>query len=138
MIEVFGVMPSSRISCTPIIAPKTHRIISKTKVAGAKVEGCGVATGGAAEPGILRASDKSLIGVAQPATDERLRYRMARPGLPMDFRAPAPLASAPALPIIPAGCGCSSMAEQKLPKLTTRVRFPSPAPALHRNPDRQT
>ena len=26
--------------------------------------------------------------------------------------------------------GCSSMAEQKLPKLTTRVRFPSPAPAL--------
>jgi hypothetical protein len=25
-------------------------------------------------------------------------------------------------------CGCSSMAEQKLPKLTTRVRFPSPAP----------
>src|SRR5262249_46312505 len=25
--------------------------------------------------------------------------------------------------------GCSSMAEQKLPKLTTRVRFPSPAPA---------
>ena len=24
--------------------------------------------------------------------------------------------------------GCSSMAEQKLPKLTTRVRFPSPAP----------
>ena len=28
-----------------------------------------------------------------------------------------------------AGCGCSSMAEQKLPKLTTRVRFPSPAPS---------
>ncbi len=27
-------------------------------------------------------------------------------------------------------CGCSSMAEQKLPKLTTRVRFPSPAPPL--------
>jgi hypothetical protein len=26
-------------------------------------------------------------------------------------------------------CGCSSMAEQKLPKLTTRVRFPSPAPS---------
>ncbi len=25
--------------------------------------------------------------------------------------------------------GCSSMVEQKLPKLTTRVRFPSPAPA---------
>jgi hypothetical protein len=24
--------------------------------------------------------------------------------------------------------GCSSMAEQKLPKLKTRVRFPSPAP----------
>src|SRR5471030_2185178 len=24
--------------------------------------------------------------------------------------------------------GCSSMVEQKLPKLTTRVRFPSPAP----------
>ena len=28
--------------------------------------------------------------------------------------------------------GCSSMVEQKLPKLTTRVRFPSPAPALIR------
>ncbi len=27
-----------------------------------------------------------------------------------------------------AACGCSSMVEQKLPKLTTRVRFPSPAP----------
>src|SRR5262249_53579366 len=26
-------------------------------------------------------------------------------------------------------CGCSSMVEQKLPKLTTGVRFPSPAPA---------
>src|SRR5256885_16787282 len=26
--------------------------------------------------------------------------------------------------------GCSSMAEQKLPKLTTGVRFPSPAPAF--------
>ena len=30
----------------------------------------------------------------------------------------------------PAKRGCSSMAEQKLPKLTTRVRFPSPAPPL--------
>ena len=28
------------------------------------------------------------------------------------------------------GRGCSSMAEQKLPKLTTRVRFPSPAPGF--------
>src|SRR3989344_6935407 len=26
-------------------------------------------------------------------------------------------------------CGCSSMAERQLPKLHTRVRFPSPAPA---------
>src|SRR5215467_11897142 len=25
-------------------------------------------------------------------------------------------------------CGCSSMAEHQLPKLTVRVRFPSPAP----------
>lgn len=25
-------------------------------------------------------------------------------------------------------CGCSSMVEHKLPKLVTRVRFPSPAP----------
>src|SRR5216684_2476337 len=31
-------------------------------------------------------------------------------------------------PILPSRGGCSSMAEQKLPKLTTRVRFPSPAP----------
>ena|SRR5689334_18387559 len=29
--------------------------------------------------------------------------------------------------------GCSSMVEQKLPKLTTGVRFPSPAPALVKN-----
>jgi hypothetical protein len=29
--------------------------------------------------------------------------------------------------------GCSSMVEQKLPKLTTRVRFPSPAPAIARS-----
>ncbi len=28
--------------------------------------------------------------------------------------------------------GCSSMVEQKLPKLTTRVRFPSPAPTIAR------
>ena len=28
-------------------------------------------------------------------------------------------------------CGCSSMVEQKLPKLTTRVRFPSPAPSAN-------
>jgi hypothetical protein len=28
--------------------------------------------------------------------------------------------------------GCSSMVEQKLPKLTTRVRFPSPAPIKSR------
>jgi hypothetical protein len=28
--------------------------------------------------------------------------------------------------------GCSSMVEQKLPKLTTRVRFPSPAPVKSR------
>ena len=31
---------------------------------------------------------------------------------------------------LPPERGCSSMVEQKLPKLTTRVRFPSPAPAL--------
>ena len=30
----------------------------------------------------------------------------------------------------PGAGGCSSMVEQKLPKLTTRVRFPSPAPVL--------
>ena len=32
-----------------------------------------------------------------------------------------------------AGCGCSSMVEQKPSKLTTRVRFPSPAPASERS-----
>ncbi len=32
-------------------------------------------------------------------------------------------------------CGCSSMVEQKLPKLTTRVRFPSPAPRMIRRSD---
>ncbi len=30
-----------------------------------------------------------------------------------------------------AKCGCSSMAERQLPKLHTRVRFPSPAPDCH-------
>src|SRR5271154_2120796 len=38
------------------------------------------------------------------------------------------LASPPRCPIISIRRGCSSMVEQKLPKLTTRVRFPSPAP----------
>ena len=34
-------------------------------------------------------------------------------------------------PVASAGIrGCSSMVEQELPKLTTRVRFPSPAPKL--------
>ena len=28
------------------------------------------------------------------------------------------------------GCGCSSMVERQLPKLHTRVQFPSPAPIL--------
>ena len=35
----------------------------------------------------------------------------------------------------PACCGCSSMVERQLPKLHTRVRFPSPAP--HFRPARQ-
>src|SRR5690606_18418525 len=30
--------------------------------------------------------------------------------------------------------GCSSMVEQKLPKLKTRVRFPSPAPSALQSP----
>src|SRR5271154_3819924 len=38
------------------------------------------------------------------------------------------LASPGRWPIISIRRGCSSMVEQKLPKLTTRVRFPSPAP----------
>ena len=41
--------------------------------------------------------------------------------------------SVPGLSLIPVPChltrGCSSMVEQKPSKLTTRVRFPSPAPA---------
>ncbi len=32
-----------------------------------------------------------------------------------------------------AASGCSSMVEQQLPKLNTRVRFPSPAPILHKH-----
>ena len=35
-----------------------------------------------------------------------------------------------------ARCGCSSMVEQKPSKLTTRVRFPSPAPDLKRRNER--
>ena len=44
--------------------------------------------------------------------------------------AAAILNAAAACPISGARRGCSSMVEQKLPKLTTRVRFPSPAPAF--------
>jgi hypothetical protein len=40
-----------------------------------------------------------------------------------DCCAPGPVGPA-------ASCGCSSMVEQELPKLTTGVRFPSPAPVL--------
>ena len=43
---------------------------------------------------------------------------------------PSPRLDAPILlPQKFAGRGCSSMVEQQLPKLNTRVRFPSPAPA---------
>src|SRR5438105_12520356 len=136
MIEVFGVMPSCRISCTPMTAPNRHRITRKTKVAGAKVEGCcGVPAAGVggAPPGTAVARDRSLIGMPQIAADGRLRYRMAGP-VCLWFCGAGPggasLASPAALPIIGAGRGCSSMAEQKLPKLTTRVRFPSPAPEI--------
>src|SRR5882724_9625154 len=49
--------------------------------------------------------------------------------------APRFLSSPIALPITwESGCGCSSMVEQKLPKLTTRGRFPSPAPIFLKNP----
>ena len=34
------------------------------------------------------------------------------------------------LPINRVQCGCSSMVERQLPKLHTRVRFPSPAPVV--------
>src|SRR5205807_8606860 len=86
MIEVFGVMPSCRISCTPMTAPNRHRMTRKTKVAGAKVEGCcwvPAAGVGGAPPGTAVARDRSLIGMPQIAADGRLRYRMAGPVLPM-------------------------------------------------------
>src|SRR5207302_5350389 len=57
------------------------------------------------------------------------RARFAYGFVAPDRAAPG-LASPAALPIIGTGRGCSSMAEQKLPKLTTRVRFPSPAPEI--------
>src|SRR2546421_3075642 len=83
MIEVFGVMPSCRISCTPITAPKMHRMIRKISVAGAKVEGCwgSAALDGTAPPAGAR--DRSLIGMPQLRASGRFRYRMERPGLPM-------------------------------------------------------
>src|SRR4051794_11815286 len=49
----------------------------------------------------------------------------------------APVATAPGCSVVVGareGCGargCSSMAEHQLPKLTVRVRFPSPAPSIH-------
>src|SRR5258708_3999265 len=89
MIEVFGVMPSCRISCTPITAPQRHTMIRKISVAGAKVEGCWISAavdGMAPETG---ARDRSLIGMPRLAASGRLRYRMAWPGLPMVLSAPA-------------------------------------------------
>src|ERR1051326_3263362 len=74
MIEVFGVMPSWRISCTPMTAPKMHRMTRKTKVAGAKVDGCcGVAAAwvGDTAPGTAVARDRSLIGMPQIAANGR-------------------------------------------------------------------
>src|SRR5580704_10494801 len=135
MIEVFGVTPSCRISCTPITAPNTHNTINRIRVAGAKVEGCCLSPAGACgiavEAGVAR--DRSLI-TANPGQDggSSFRYRMARRNLPMVLSCrPAPSSSCIAVGFAYHSgweCGCSSMAEQKLPKLTTRVRFPSPAP----------
>ena len=50
----------------------------------------------------------------------------ARPGFLS--RPPRALDAAGAVAYLLPRRGCSSMVEQKLPKLTTRVRFPSPAP----------
>jgi hypothetical protein len=62
------------------------------------------------------------------------RYRMARRSLPMVLSCPAGslffLHRRSLRLSFPWERGCSSMAEQKLPKLTTRVRFPSPAPCI--------
>src|SRR5580704_14831489 len=86
MIEVFGVTPSCRISCTPITAPNTHNTINRIRVAGAKVEGCCLSPAGACgiavEAGVAR--DGSLI-TANPGQDggSSFRYRMARRSLPM-------------------------------------------------------
>jgi hypothetical protein len=79
MIEVFGVMPSCRISCTPITAPKTHSTIKKTNVAGAKVEGCRASAACGTAPVTAAVWDRSVIGIPQPEASERLRYRSARP-----------------------------------------------------------
>jgi hypothetical protein len=62
-------------------------------------------------------------GQSRPAAATRSRCRC-----PLASRCIALFAAVVASPILSDSGGCSSMAEQKLPKLTTRVRFPSPAP----------
>src|SRR5207302_486563 len=117
MIEVFGVMPSCRISCTPMTAPNRHRMTRKTKVAGAKVEGCcAPAALGGAPPGTAVARDRSLIGMprSRQTDGSAIAWRAEFAyGFVAPDRAGPGLASPAALPIIGAGRGCSSMAEQK-------------------------
>jgi hypothetical protein len=62
------------------------------------------------------------------ACDVQGRRRTTRWNSPPGLMPTRPLDGDFLLPQIGRRRGCSSMVEQKLPKLTTRVRFPSPAP----------
>ncbi len=77
------------------------------------------------EPGALA----GLAGMVQRAVPGEARPGASDEGAPRHV-----LMTCRARRISPDGsCGCSSMVEQKLPKLTTRVRFPSPAPVFPSN-----
>ena len=87
------------------------------------------ASGVGGVPGIGAASDQ---GLALTTGFENFGFSaviyaettMCSPNLPCNMKA----LRLPAAAAIQARCGCSSMVERELPKLQTRVRFPSPAP----------
>ncbi len=61
----------------------------------------------------------------------RQRYRCQPSENPERYRSvQTPFTTNPVPPIISPPRGCSSMVERQLPKLHTRVRFPSPAPSI--------
>ena len=96
------------------------------------------ATNGNDEARRQRRERACLPGPIRPARTTKLRMRgggaapaSSGSGVQLsliDFTRRASARARRSLPIIAAAGGCSSMVERQLPKLHTRVRFPSPAP----------